>query len=357
MNHETTNYNKTMTSISRPSCAICLENQDIYVKCPQCNDGTYCKSCINKLIKENNHQKCPICRREDWYTDDENVKKIIKDNHIQETDSIDVNNKCYEILIKSSIYSLILCVLTFTGWLVLFVICNYRLSNNISTNYIVLVKILLSLLVGLVTLIGFYTLKQCCSKICEYCNKNDNCNYMFLLMVTTLIIIVTLLGYCLAFNIFELNQNFTDNNIINDIIIIIVAFLSGTLACIALFTAFIIQQILYKCCKDNSDESGAEICCNPLFMLVFILFSMLMTILGMSIAFTHLNLQLDVNKEHEEIIKIIIGFVVGYGIFLIPIMLYKLCKCASQLCKCASQLCNKSDNEIIDNTIRGEEML
>ena len=353
-----------MTSISRPSCAICLENQDIYVKCPQCNDGNYCKSCITKLIKENNHQKCPICRREDWYTDAENVKKIIKDNHIQEKDSIDVNDKCYEILIKSSIYSLILCALTFTGWLVLFGICNYSLSNNISTNYIVLVKILLSVSVGLVTLIGFYTLKQCCCKICEYCNKNDNCNFMFLLMVTTLIIIVTLLGYCLTFNIFELNKNFTDNNIINDVIIIIVAFLSGILACIALFTAFIIQQILYKCCKDNSDESGAEICCNPLFMLVFILFSMLMTILGMSIAFTHLNLQLYVNKEHKEIIKIIIGFVVGYGIFLVPIMLYKLCKCASQLCKCASQLCkcasqlcNKSDNEIIDNTIHGEEML
>ena len=338
---------KTMTSISTPSCAICLENQDIYVKCPHCNDGNYCKSCITKLIKENNHQKCPICRREDWYTDAENVKKIIKDNHIQEKDS---NDECEETLIKSSIYSLILSALTFTGWLVLFGICNYRLSNNISTNYIALVKILLSVSVGLGTLIGFYTLKQCCCKICEYCNKNDNCNFMFLLMVTTLIIIVTLLGYCLTFNIFELNQNFTDNNIINGIIIIIVAFLSGTLACIALFTAFIIQQILYKCCKDNSDESGAEICCNPLFMLVFILFSMLMTILGMSIAFTHFNLQLDVNKEHEEIIKILIGFVVGYGIFIIPIMLYKLCKCASQLC-------NKSDNEIIDNTIRGEEML
>ena len=93
-----------------------------------------------------------------------------------------------------------------------------------------------------------------------------------------------------------------------------------------------------------------------------------MTTLGIMVTFGIFNVKLNVNKEHEEIIKIIIGFLVGYGIIITPVILYQLCKGASQLCKGASQLqlcrgasqlqlCNNQDAEILDISIHGEESL
>ena len=56
-------------SFSQEQCCVCLENKNFYTECKNCNDGKYCKKCIVKLIEENKHATCCICRQETWYKD------------------------------------------------------------------------------------------------------------------------------------------------------------------------------------------------------------------------------------------------------------------------------------------------
>tara|TARA_Y100000996_G_C22439743_1_gene609281 strand:- start:102 stop:419 length:318 start_codon:yes stop_codon:yes gene_type:complete len=105
-----------------------------------------------------------------------------------------------------------------------------------------------------------------------------------------------------------------------------------------------------------------------------------MITLGMMVTFGIFNVKLNVKKQHEGVIKIIIGFLVGYGIILTPVILCQLCKGVSQLCKGVGQLCkgvgqlckgvsqlckgasqlqlcNNQDAEILEISIHGEESL
>lgn len=43
-------------SFTQERCSVCLENKEFYTQCKNCNDGNYCKTCIVKLIEENNKQ-------------------------------------------------------------------------------------------------------------------------------------------------------------------------------------------------------------------------------------------------------------------------------------------------------------
>ena len=54
------------TQIERTSktCCICLEETQDYISCNDCNEGVYCKSCLNKIKKNDNTYTCSICRRE-----------------------------------------------------------------------------------------------------------------------------------------------------------------------------------------------------------------------------------------------------------------------------------------------------
>ena len=368
---------------SKSACAICLENQSIHVKCPHCKDGTYCKSCITKLIKENNHEKCPICRRDGWYERDTKMHSLITKHHAttHANDAHESESTVCKALTKIIVYSIVLSMVTFVGWVTLFVIYGYRISTTYSNYYIVTLKIMMSLSAGLGVLLTLSTIKNGGIKLYEYCKVNcicnncicNNCDCLTLQVSIFMTSLLTVLGYYLAFILLELKIKPTDNNIANNLIIFIISFLSGTVACAALAVAFGVYQLLYQYCKKKTNGNGLEICCEPLFIMVFIIFSILMTTLGMMVTFGIFNVKLNVNKEHEEIIKIIIGFLVGYGIIITPVILCQLCKGASQLCKGVSQLCkgasqlckganqlqlcNNQDAEILDISIHGEESL
>ena len=381
---------------SKSACAICLENQSIHVKCPHCKDGTYCKSCITKLIKENNHEKCPICRRDGWYERETKMHSLITKHHAttHANDAHESESTVCKALTKILVYSIVLSMVTFVGWVALFVIYGYRISTTYSNYYIVTLKIMMSLSAGLGVLLTLSAIKNGGIKLYEYCKVNcicnncicnncicnncmcnncicnncicNNCDCLTLQMSIFMTSLLTLLGYYLAFILFELKIKPTDNNIANNIIIFIISFLSGTVACAALAVAFGVYQLLYQYCKKKTNGNGLELCCEPLFIMVFIIFTILMTTLGIMVTFGIFNVKLNVNREHEEIIKIIIGFLVGYGIILTPVILCQLCKGASQLCKGASQLCkgvsqlqlcNNQDAEILDISIHGEESL
>ena len=359
---------------SKSACAICLENQSIHVKCPHCKDGTYCKSCIIKLIKENNHEKCPICRRDGWYERETKMHSLITKHHVttHANDAHESESTVCKALTKIIVYSIVLSMVTFVGWVTLFVIYGYRISTTYSNYYIVSLKIMMSLSAGLGVLLTLSAIKNGGIKLYEYCKVNcicnncicnncicNNCDCLTLQVSIFITSLLTVLGYYLAFILFELKIKPTDNNIANNLIILIISFLSGTVACAALAVAFGVYQLLYQYCKKKTNGNGLEICCEPLFIMVFIIFSILMTTLGMMVTFGIFNVKLNVNKEHEEIIKIIIGFLVGYGIIITPVILCQLCRGASQLCKGASQLqlCNNQDAEILDISIHGEESL
>ena len=34
------------------TCCICLEETQDYISCNDCNEGVYCKSCLNKIKKK-----------------------------------------------------------------------------------------------------------------------------------------------------------------------------------------------------------------------------------------------------------------------------------------------------------------
>ena len=46
------------------TCCICLEETQDYISCNDCNEGVYCKICLNKIKKNDNTYTCSICRRE-----------------------------------------------------------------------------------------------------------------------------------------------------------------------------------------------------------------------------------------------------------------------------------------------------
>ncbi len=46
------------------TCCICLEDTQDYISCNDCNEGVYCKICLNKIKKNDNTYTCSICRRE-----------------------------------------------------------------------------------------------------------------------------------------------------------------------------------------------------------------------------------------------------------------------------------------------------
>ena len=46
------------------TCCICLENIQDYITCNDCEEGIYCKKCLQKITNNDNIYKCSICRRE-----------------------------------------------------------------------------------------------------------------------------------------------------------------------------------------------------------------------------------------------------------------------------------------------------
>lgn len=252
----------------KPKCVICLENQKIYVSCPHCEEGNYCKECIRKLVDENKYENCSICRREDWYKDEENIQGFIKKKLQQDK----INN------------------------------LSDMLEEN-ESNYYKLLSFNNIIIIGIIVIFIFVSI---------------------------------LLGYYTMFELFELENNFSEKTIENNIITITISFLTGILIYLILFILIFINMLLLG-------DDWYECCCNPMIILPIILLLLLGTVLG-SIIINTADVTLNVNEKHKEIIKFIISFLVGNSLIIAPTIILAICS------KCKTR-------ELQDNSVDGDEIL
>ena len=215
-------------SNSKSNCVICLEDSKIYVSCPHCEEGNYCKKCISKLVDENKYENCSICRRENWYKDEENIQGIIKKLQQEKiknvSEILDENeSNYYTILSSDNILKSILTIvfissLTLLGKIIIFDICNYEINNN--TEYRDLYKFIISLSTGIGIFIIFYITKLCSCKLHNFCKENELFNCLNLVILIVSVGLTSLLGYFIMFELFELENNFAENSTENNIITI-----------------------------------------------------------------------------------------------------------------------------------------
>jgi len=317
-------------SNSKSNCVICLEDSKIYVSCPHCEEGNYCKKCINKLVDENKYENCSICRRENWYEDEENIQGIIKkklqqDKKNNESDILEENeNNYYTILSSDNILKSLLTIvfissLTLLGKIIIFDICNYEINNNTENRD--LYKFIISLSTGIGIFIILYIIKLCSYKLHNYCKENEwvNCFNLGILIVS--VGLTSLLGYFTMFELFELENNFTENTIENNIITITISFLTGILIYLIILFLMLINKLILG-------DDLFECCCNPMIVLPIILLLLLGTLLG-SVIMNNVDVSLNVNEKHKEIVEFLISFLIGNSFIIVPaiiLIIYIRCR-------------------------------
>ena len=313
-------------SNSKSNCVICLEDSKIYVSCPHCEEGNYCKKCISKLVDENKYENCSICRRENWYKDEENIQGIIKKKLQQEkiknvSEILDENeSNYYTILSSDNIFKSILTIvfissLTLLGKIIIFDICNYEINNN--TEYRDLYKFIISLSTGIGIFIIFYITKLCSCKLHNFCKENELFNCLNLVILIVSVGLTSLLGYFIMFELFELENNFAENSTENNIITITISFLTGILVYLIILILILINKLILG-------DDLYECCCNPMIILPIILLLLLGTLLG-SIIMNNVDLKLNLNEKHKEIVGFIISFLIGNSFIIVPAIMLIIC--------------------------------
>tara|TARA_Y100000996_G_scaffold108447_1_gene80068 strand:+ start:23993 stop:25018 length:1026 start_codon:yes stop_codon:yes gene_type:complete len=340
-------------SNSKSNCVICLENSKIYVSCPHCEEGNYCKECIRKLVDENKYENCSICRREDWYKDEVKIQGIIKKKVEQDkinnlSDMLEENeSNHYEILsveniIKSIITILFICASTLMGKLIIFDICNYKISSN--TDYEDLYKFIISLSTGIGIFIILYITKLCSLQLHNFCKEKEwfNCFHLGILIV--LLGLTSLLGYFIMFELFELENNFAENTTGNDIITIFISFLTGLLVYLIIFIMILINKLILG-------DDWYECCCNPMIMLPIILLLLLGTYLG-RIIIDGTGLTLNEDEKNKDKINFAISFLIGNSLIIGPVIILAICS------KCIYKIREFREACIYqDNNVNGDEMI
>ncbi len=329
-------------SFSTPRCCICLENEDIYISCSLCSDGNYCEECISKLVKEDKYNECSICRRKEWYKNEKKTSSLMNvivlknkqkevsldDNSDNENDTVieintednnDVNNSrsvktCIVFNFSVICSSLLICVLSFIGWWLLFGICMIEI--NVAEDYKILCKILISLSCGVALLLVPWILLMGICKLYSKIKDNEHINCCNFIVVIIFVTVTTVLGYITAFKLCELKEKFIEKNSVNNLILLIIAFLSGVAMWVLLFLIIQIHKLLYKCCNMICGNECTECCCNPIFILCVAVVSTLFTYLGWLLTFDLCGLKLNVNEEHNIILTIIVSYFVGNTIIL-----------------------------------------
>ena len=313
-------------SNSKSNCVICLENSKIYVSCPHCKEGNYCKKCICKLVDENKYTKCCICMRENWYKDEENIQGIIKKKLQQDkihnvSDILEENeSNNYTILSADNILKSVLTIvfissLTLLGKIIIFDICNYEINNN--TEYRDLYKFIISLSTGIGIFIILYITKLCSLQLHNFCKENELFNCFNLGIVIVLLGLTSLLGYFTMFEIFELENNFAENTIENNIIIITISFLTGILIYLIILILILINKLILG-------DDLYECCCNPMIILPIILLLLLGTLLG-NVIMNNVDLTLNVNEKHKEIVEFLLSFLIGNSFIIVPAVILIIC--------------------------------
>ena len=312
-------------SNSKSNCVICLEDSKIYVSCPHCEEGNYCKKCIIKLVDENKYENCSICRRENWYKDEENIQGIIKKLQQEKiknvSEILDENeSNYYTILSSDNILKSILTIvfissLTLLGKIIIFDICNYEINNN--TEYRDLYKFIISLSTGIGIFIIFYITKLCSCKLHNFCKENELFNCLNLVILIVSVGLTSLLGYFIMFELFEVENNFAENSTENNIITITISFLTGILVYLIILILILINKLILG-------DDLYECCCNPMIILPIILLLLLGTLLG-SIIMNNVDLKLNLNEKNKEIVGFIISFLIGNSFIIVPAIMLIIC--------------------------------
>lgn len=363
-----------MSSFSTPRCCICLESQDVYVSCPSCKDGKYCETCITKLVNENKHNECSICRRKEWYKQSETTlalinNKISKNKQIVSNDvSLDdheenrienVNQEsnyinCDTVCTIIVTFTIVTIIVTIISWLFIFGISDIKI--NVSDDYQIICKILISFGCGLTTLIVFRVLFLCISKLCDYCNyfeTNESANKLCNLVTFMILSIgTTFLGFCMTFKLCELKTDFTKNESVNYLITIIISFLSGIATYVVVYLIILLNKQLYIACVDVCGDDCAECVCNPIFMICLVISSALMIYCGWMITFDLCNVKLNVNQEHILVLEVIISYLVGFCmtilfITVISMVFYLVKRCKTNTCKVHVSNIENIEEEIV----------
>jgi len=338
-------------SFSQERCCVCLENKNFYTECKHCNDGKYCKKCIVKLIEENKDATCCICRQETWYKDkDKDKMQVLINKHkkkvigtsLDET-IINVNNEennisnvsennednCYII---KQIYTILL--ISFIVWLIIYGLIKDN-NDGLDTNYKYPGLILI-----FVSILGGCSMFTCFNYIKKHCSCREFIFTGFCLTISSIF------GYVFTFILCELHTNYSINDKINSLIIISISLASGIALAIVTALIIILNKDIYEKLKEKCGYDIAECCCNPLFIMIHIMISIFLIQLGRIIMFDYIKIILDVNEEHRLFLEILISYVVGVSIFIIPISLINLICVNKTLFKCKCKKESTSETSI-----------
>jgi len=344
---------------SQERCCVCLENKNFYTECKHCNDGKYCKKCIVKLIEENKDATCCICRQETWYKDkDKDKMQVLINKHkkkvigtsLDET-IINVNNEENTIsnvsdnhednfYIIKQIYTILL--LSFIIWLIIYGLIKDN-KDGLVTNYKYPGLILI-----FVSILGGCSMFTCFNYIKKHCGCGE---FIFAGFCLTISLIF---GYMFTFILCELHTNYSINDKINSLIIISISLASGIALVIGSLIIIILNKNIYELLKEKCGDLIAECCCNPLFIMIHILISIFIIQIGRMIIFDTIKIDLHVNKEHKLILEILISYLAGLSIFIIPLSLISLICVKDTIFKCK---CNCKKERTIQESINIEEII
>lgn len=344
-------------SFSQERCCVCLENKTFYTECKHCNDGKYCKNCIVKLIEENKHATCCICRQETWYKDKDKMQVLINKHKKVNVTSLDdetiinINNEennisnvsenhednCYSL---KQIYTIVL--VSFIMWIIIYgLIKDNKDGLDRDYKYPGLILIFISILSGCSLFTCFNYIKKHCS--CEEFILSGFC-----------LTISLIFGYMFTFILCELHTNYSNNGKVNSLIIISISLASGIALVIGSLIIIILNKNIYELLKEKCGDFIAECCCNPLFHMIHILITIFIIQIGRMIIVDTIKIDLNVNKEHKLILEILIGYLVGVSIFIIPLSLISLICVKDTIFKCK---CNCKKERTIQESINIEEII
>ena len=129
---------------------------------------------------------------------------------------------------------------------------------------------------------------------------------------------------------------------------------SGIALVIGTLIIIILNKNIYELLKEKCGDLIAECCCNPLFIMIHILISIFIVQIGRMIIFDTIKIDLHVNKEHELILEILISYLAGLSIFIIPLSLISLICVKNTIFKCK---CNCKKERTIQESINIEEII
>tara|TARA_Y100000768_G_scaffold378992_1_gene354110 strand:- start:3236 stop:4015 length:780 start_codon:yes stop_codon:yes gene_type:complete len=186
-------------------CVICLENKKVYVNCPHCEEGNYCKDCITQLVNGDKYETCSICRRKDWYKDDKNIENLLYKKSEQDkmnklSDMLEENeNNYYHIISYNNIRNIItiilfICISTLIGYYTMFEL--FELENNFAENITEnnIITITISFLTGLLVYLIIFIMILINKLILGDDWYECCCNPMIMLPTILLLLLGTYLG-------------------------------------------------------------------------------------------------------------------------------------------------------------------